>query len=155
MPAEPGPVLPEGADVDERLGAFKSLCMRLDKHSELLSGLDGALTPVLAAQFAVGAGLHGALAALTPVPADLAAGYQDALAFSHHMLAGVTWGGVGKAFVHQVSQGFPPGAGAPGPGAAFSAWLPVAARWLSRKDAECRDQSADRNAPDQLRPLGR
>jgi hypothetical protein len=117
---EPGPVLPEGTDVDERLGAVKSLCMRLDKHSELLSGLDGALTPVLAAQFPVGPGLYGALTALTPVPADLAAGYKDALTFSHHMLAGVTWGGVGKAFVHQVSQGLLPGVGAPGPGAVFS-----------------------------------
>jgi hypothetical protein len=93
--------------------------MRLDKHSELLSGLDGALTTGLAAQFPVGAGLHGALTALTPVPADLAAGYKDARAFSH-ALAGLTLGGVGKAFVHQVSQGIRPGVGAPGPGAAFS-----------------------------------
>ena len=123
---EPGPVSPEGTGADERLGAFKRLCVRLDRHSELLSGLDGALTPVIAAQFPVGAGLHGALTALTPVPADLAAGYKDALAFSHHALTGVTWGGVGKEFVHQVSQSIGPGAGVPGLGAVFSGLSAVA-----------------------------
>jgi hypothetical protein len=118
---DPDLVTPEGAGADERLEVFKSLCLRLDKHAELLSGLDGVLMSALAAEFPVsGTGLDAALTALTPVPAELIAGYKDALAFSHHMLAGLTWGGVGKAFVDQVSHGLLPSVGTPGAGAAFS-----------------------------------
>jgi hypothetical protein len=118
---DPDLVTPDGAGADERLEVFKSLCVRLDKHAELLSGLDGVLMSALAAEFPVsGTGLDAALIALTPVPADLIAGYKDALAFSHHVLAGLTWGGVGKAFVHQMSQGLPPSVGTPGAGATFS-----------------------------------
>lgn len=109
---DPDLVASEGAGADERLEAFKSLCLRLDKHAELLSGLDGVLMSALTAEFPVsGTGLDAALTALTPVPADLIAGYKDALAFSHHMLAGLTWDGVGKAFVHQVSQSLLPSVG--------------------------------------------
>jgi uncharacterized metal-binding protein len=117
---EPGPAVP-AAGTDEHVTAVEHMCALLDRHSVLLAGLDGVLSPLLAAQIPVSAGgLSGALAELTPIRADLAVGYKDALVFSHHLTAGLTWSGTGREFVHQVSGNILPTASPPGASSAFS-----------------------------------
>jgi hypothetical protein len=115
---EPGPAVP-ATGTDENVSAVERMCALLDQHSVLLAGLDGVLSPLLAAQIPA-VGLSGALAELTPIHGDLAAGYKDALVFSHHPTAGLTWSGTGREFVHQVWGNLLPSASPPGASSAFS-----------------------------------
>jgi hypothetical protein len=102
--------------------AVERMCALLDRHSVLLYGLDGVLSPLLAAQIP-SHGLSGALAQLTPIRGDLAAGYKDLLAFSHHPTAGLTVSGTSRALLHHLSGTILPSGSPPGASSAFSiAW---------------------------------